>query len=418
MDSARYSHRLLGLDDDTTGQVWQNLTRGSVPAVPIADLRFTNEDLYAAAGTIAAHMIATTDDPSGILEGFHGEPISSRADEATSQRFWDQHPDHIAQPAYDEICRRFTAVHDSSGDLFAPGMPQPPVLVSAAPAYLAGPGHNTATIPAAPLLAARWSRVEVPSGDVYLSPCGRIRTTALHSAAGTSWSTAYTERATGDQLWHVTADVRTPAEITAAIHEALAASQATAPADLRYPALSGGLEPLAEADWFMDSVPGHIVWTAPDAEMASVGRTTSVSALAEGANPHWRFSGGDLQPGGQGWYIEMADRVPRPMLTAVATALTNTDPVARLARQIPQEHRVYMDIVPLEWRAAAPAGDRAAAARRRPSTARRSRPVGLCPPRRPDRSCPRPAGGHHDRHLGKARRRPRRRTARHRRALR
>ncbi|WAL76545.1 DUF317 domain-containing protein [Kitasatospora sp. YST-16] len=364
-DAARYSHRLLGLHDDATGRVWQYLTRGNVPAVPIADLRFTNDDLYAAAGTIAAYMIATTDDPSGILEGFHGEPIASRASEETVKRFWDEHPDHVVQPAYDEICRRFTAVHDSVGDLFAPGMPQPPALVSAAPAYLAGPGHTTATSPAAPLLAAGWSRVEIASGDVYLSPCGRIRTTAVHAPAGTSWNTAYTDPASGDQLWHITADVRTPAEITAAIHQALAATQAAAPADLRYPALSGGLEPLTEAGWFMDNVPGYIIWNASD-ETASVERATSASALADGANPHWVISGGDLQPGGPGWYIEMADRVPRPMLTAVAAALTNTEPVTRLARQIPQEHRADMDIVPLEWRPADSAGDRAAAARRRP----------------------------------------------------
>ncbi|MFD0405354.1 DUF317 domain-containing protein [Kitasatospora sp. NPDC127116] len=365
-DSARYSHRLLGLDDDATGLVWEDLTRGRVPAVPFEDLRFTNEDLYAAAGTIAAHMIATTDDPSGILEGFHGEPIASRANEDTTQRFWDEHPDYVTQPAYDEICRRFTAVHDVAADLFAPGMPRPPALVAAAPAYLAGPGHTTASTPAVPLLAAGWNVVEIRSGAVYLSPCGRIRTTALHTAGGTNWSTAYTDRSTGDQLWHFTADERTPAEITTAVHAALAATQATAPADLRYPALSGGLEPLAEGGWFMDTVPGHIVWTAPEGEMASVSRTVSASALAEGANPHWVVCGGDLRPGGQGWYIEMADRVPRPLLTAVATALTSTEPVARLARQIPQEHRMYMDIVQLDRRAAAPTGNRAAAARRRP----------------------------------------------------
>ena len=384
MDSARYSHRLLDLDDDATGQVWQNLTRGRVPTVPIEDLRFTNEDLYTAAGTITAHMIATTDDPSGILEGFHGEPIASRADEDTHDTHWDELADHVVQPAYDEICRRFTAAYDSTGDLFAPGMPQPPALVAASPAYLAGPGHTPDTTPAGPLLAAQWRIFEVPSGDLYLSPCGQIRTTPLQSADGTSWSTAYIDRATGDQLWHISADTRTPAEITAAIHEALAAIQATAPADLRYPALSGGLEPLADADWFMDNVPGHIIWTAPGGEMASVSRTTDASALAEGANPHWVVSGGDLQPGGQGWYIEMADRVPRPLLTAVATALTNTEPVTRLARQIPHEHRVYMDIVPLNWRAAAPTGDRAAAARRRPldsKAATASGPPSADPPR-------------------------------------
>ncbi|MFD7645093.1 DUF317 domain-containing protein [Kitasatospora sp. NPDC059795] len=366
MDSARYSHRLLGLDDHVTGQEWQNLTSGRTPAVPIADLRFTNEDLHAAAGTIAAHMIATTDDPSGILKGFYGKPISSRADEATPTRFWDQQPDDVAQPAYDEICRRFTAAHDSAADLFAPGMPRPPALVAASPAYLAGPGHTAANTPASPLLAAGWNFVDAPFGDIYLSPCGRIRTTTTsYSAGGVSWSTVYTDQSTGDRLWHFTADDRTPAEITAAVHEAMAAAQATSPADLRYPAVSGGLEPLAEADWYMDSVPGHIIWIAPD-EMASVSRTISASALAEGASPHWVVCGGDLQPGGQGWYIEMADRAPRPLLTAVAAALTSTEPVARLARQIPPEHRVYMDIAPLKQRTAAATGtDRAAAARHR-----------------------------------------------------
>ncbi|MFD9592556.1 DUF317 domain-containing protein [Kitasatospora sp. NPDC059973] len=386
MDSARYSHQLLGLDDAPAGQVWQHQTRGRVPAVPIADLRFTNEDLYAAAGTIAAHMIATTDDPSGILEGCYGEPIASRANEDTPQRHWDQHPDHVAQPAYDEICRRFTAAYDSAGDFFAPGMPQPPALVAATPAYLAGPGHTAASTPAHPLLAAGWAHTDTPFNDMYTSPCGQIRTTELYEAGSASWSTVYTDRATGDQLWHFTADERTPVEITTAVHAALATAQATAPADLRYPALSGGLEPLAEADWFMDSVPGHIVWTAPGGEMASIGRTTSTAALADGANPHWRVSGGDLQPGGQGWYIEMADRAPRLLLTAVAAALASTEPVARLARQIPHEHRVYMDIVPLEWQTTPTQGDRAAAARRRPldgKAATTAGPQPTDPPRTP-----------------------------------
>ncbi|MFI9787295.1 DUF317 domain-containing protein [Kitasatospora sp. NPDC051984] len=380
MDSARYSHRLLGLSDtDATrhsrslfapdGAVsrpaWQRTTRGRIPNTPLDSLTFTNDDLYAAAGAITAHAIACTE-PMGVSEGFYDQPIPSRSTPDGQDVYWDDLPQHLGKPAHDEIYRRFAAVSETAGGLFAPGMPRPAPLVAAAPAYLAGPGHTAASTPATPLLAAGWNFVDAPLGDIYLSPCGRIRTTATYAAGGVSWSTVYTDPSTGDPMWHFTADDRTPAEITAAVHEALADAQATTPADLRYPALSGGLEPLAEADWFMDNVPGHIIWTAPGGETASVSRTISASAIADGANPHWMVCGGDLQPGGQGWYIEMADRVPRPLLTAVAAALTSTEPVARLARQIPPEHRLHLDTVPLEWRTAAPPADRAAAARRRP----------------------------------------------------
>ncbi|MGA5704498.1 DUF317 domain-containing protein [Peterkaempfera bronchialis] len=389
MDSARYSHRLLGLEDTATTPVWEHKTRGAVPTIRLDSLQFTNEDLYAAAGTIAAHMIVTTDDPSGILEGFHGEPITSTA--AEQGTYWDELPDHVVQPAYEEICSRFTAAYDAAGDLFAPGMPRPPALVCATPAYLAGPGHTTATAPAAPLQTAGWTLVQrTVDTETYASPCGRIRTTALTSTSGTQWSTAYVDPTTGDQLWHFVADERTPSEITTAVHTALAAAQATAPGDLRYsvPVPSGGLAPLAEAGWHMDDVPGHIIWTAPDGGTADFGQTTDALALAEGANPDWVVSAGVLDPGERaGWYIEMADRVPLPLLTAVAAALTSAEPVVRLARQIPDEHKVHMDIVPLEWRVPAPTTDRASTARRRAPDTDMTIASG---PRPPDRTRPQP----------------------------
>ncbi|MFJ4676847.1 DUF317 domain-containing protein [Kitasatospora sp. NPDC088783] len=361
MDSARYSHQLLGLTDPPLPRAWEEQTRGAVPALPLGELAFGNEDLWSAAGLVAAEMIATADVPSGILEGI-GEHIASRAVEGAR---WHDLPDHVWQPASDEVCRRFTALGDKAGQLFAPGSPRRAPLVEVAPLYLAGPGRLSARAPAAPLLAAGWQFIDTPFSDVYLSPCGRIRATALHEEGGARWHAVHIDPPTGQRVWHVTADEQTPAEITTAVHAALAAALAGAPDDLRHPALSGGLESLADAGWTMDGMPGRIVWTAPDG-MASVSRTTSAAALTDGANPNWVVSGGDRRPDGPGWSIEMSRHSPRLLLQAVSAALADPAPVARLARQIPAAHSAHLITTTLEQRPAAPAGsDRAAAARHR-----------------------------------------------------
>ncbi|QKW20650.1 DUF317 domain-containing protein [Kitasatospora sp. NA04385] len=359
MDSARYSHQLLGLTDRPHQQVWKEQTRGAVPALPLGELRFGNEDLWSAASLIAAEMIATVDDPSGILEGI-GDHIASRAVEGTR---WHDLPDHLWQSASDEICRRFTALGDKAGELFAPGSPRSAPLVEAAPPHLAGRGHLAATAPAAPLLAAGWTLADTRS-TTYVSPCGRISTTETTYANGSVWRTAYTDPSTRQPLWEFCADRQTPAEMTTAVHQALATTYATAPADLHHSTPSGGLEPLAEAGWGQDSVDGHTMWTSPDGGTAMVDHTSNLPRAQSGA-PGWLITGGDVSPDVRtGWTIEMTDLVPRPLRTALATALTRTEPVARLARQVPAAHMVDLTITPLKPRPTASV-DRATAARHR-----------------------------------------------------
>ncbi|MFB7947102.1 DUF317 domain-containing protein [Kitasatospora phosalacinea] len=378
MDSSRYVHRLLGLadadaaahshdlfDPDAVNRpVWDRVVAGAVPAVPLESLRFTNEDLYAAAGLIAAHVIASVE-ASGVSEGFYDQPIASRSTPDGESVCWENLPTPVEWPAHDEVYRRFTAVGAKAGDLFAPGMPRPAPLVEAAPAHLAGRGHLAATEPAAPLLAAGWTRADTRSTR-YVSPCGRISTRETPYVDGTVWHTIYTDPSTGTSLWEFCADRQTPAEITTAVHQALATTYATAPADLRYSTPVGGLEPLAEADWFKDSVGGHVFWTSPDGGTAMVDHTDNPS-LARGGTPGWLATGGDVSPQVRtGWTVEMTGLVPRPLRTAMATALTRTEPVARLARQVPAAHTADLTLTALKPRPAASARvDRAAAARHR-----------------------------------------------------
>nr|WP_267884961.1 DUF317 domain-containing protein [Kitasatospora phosalacinea] len=382
VDSSRYVHRLLGLSDADADAhchgmfnpeglvnrpVWDRVVDGAVPAVPLESLCFTNEDLYAAAGTVAAHVITCVEAP-GVSEGFYDQLIASRSIPDGESVCWEDLPDHIEWPAHDEIYRRFTAAGAKAAGLFAPGMPRPAPLVEAAPGHLAGPGHLAAATPAAPLLAAGWTLAATPfTRDVrYVSPCGRISTTEVARVAGAEWLTVYTDPSTNLPLWVLCADERTPAEITTAVHQALATTYATAPADLRYSTPSGGLEPLAEAGWSEDNVAGHAFWTSPDGGTAMVDRTSNL-VHAQGHAPGWLVTAGDISPGVQaGWTIEMTDRVPRSLRRALATALVRTAPVARLARQLPVEHAADLTCAPLKPRPAAFVGiGRATAARHR-----------------------------------------------------
>ncbi|MFD0561887.1 DUF317 domain-containing protein [Kitasatospora saccharophila] len=359
VDSSRYVHRLLGLSDAdadahchdmfnpeglVTHPVWDRVVDGAVPAVPLESLCFTNEDLYAAAGTVAAHVI-TCVEASGVSEGFYDQPIASRSTPDGEIICWQDLPDHIEWPAHDEVYRRFTAAGAKAVGLFAPGMPRPAPLVEAAPVHLAGPGHLAATTPAAPLLAAGWTPANTPFAR-YVSPCGRISTTEVARVAGAEWLTVYTDPSTDLPLWVLCADERTPAEITTAVHQALATTYTTAPADLRYSTPSGGLEPLAEAGWSEDNVAGHTFWTSPDGGTVMVDRTSNL-VHAQGHAPGWLVTAGDISPGVQaGWTIEMTDRVPRPLRRAVTTALVRTTPVTRLARQLPAEHTAHLTAAP------------------------------------------------------------------------
>ncbi|QKW20649.1 DUF317 domain-containing protein [Kitasatospora sp. NA04385] len=375
-DSARYVHRLLGLSDadaaahshDRFGPdgvvnrpAWDRIVGGAVPAVPLESLRFTNEDLYAAAGTVAAHVIRSIE-ADGVVAGFYDQPIAGRSTPDGESVCWGELPDHAQWPAHDEVRRRFTALGEAAGELFAPGMPRPAPLVEVAPAHLAGPGHLTASAPAAPLLAAGWTFADALFPR-YASPCGRFRADEIPTANGTGWLTVCTDPATGKPLWILDADERTPAEITTAVHQALAAP-GTARTNLRY---SSWREPLAQAGWSQDSEAGHVFWSPPGDRTAMIDYTSDL-VHTPGSTPGWLVTGGDIGPDVQaGWTIEMTDRAPRPLKTALATALTRTTPVARLARQVPAEHAKHLTLTPLKPRPAAPAViiSRAAAARHR-----------------------------------------------------
>ncbi|MFJ7278329.1 DUF317 domain-containing protein [Kitasatospora sp. NPDC098663] len=332
---------------------------------PLRELAFTNDDLHSAAGIVAASQIAWVD-PSGLADSMHDLPIYSTTNDGIA-RSWGSLPEEEYEQALRDVQKLLDQAGDRTARLFTPpSRPTPLALVG--PAYLAGPGHDQGAA-AKPLLDNGW-KVERDAGTtVYTRPCRRLRAEADTDSTGTTWTTSAHYLVSGGEIWRATADSRTPLEIVTALHAALATSLATSPGELFRPTNPStlGLAPLIAGGWHdAYSGPHHISWTAPGTEMASVTRSTDPARLAAGENPEWIVSGGTLGPGTkEGWYLQMSEHIPAPLLKAVADGLVDSTPVARLGRDLTSEHLVYLDVRPLDTRRPSGTSERRLAARAR-----------------------------------------------------
>jgi len=347
MDAAHRTEALVGLPPTDTGPSWREPAAVEISTdLALTRLCFTNADLYAAATAACERQILWTEDRSAVTEAMDDERLHS-----SDTVLWKDLDPTTREQADQEVLDLCSTLAYQAHTLFTPQhQPNPAPLVAVAPLYLAGPGHSPAAA-AAPLHAAGWSLVDrTAQASHYSSPCGRLHATAWTTPSGTAWSTSCHELLSGSERWRANIDMNTPPEITAAFHTALVTTLTASPTELfdQTAVPDTGLAPLADAGWFHDEVPGHIVWTEPDAAVASVTRTTDPGLLAAGASTNWVISGGSPETGSRaGWYAELSAHIPAPLLSAVTTALTSPEPVARLGRQVPAAHLPFLDITPL-----------------------------------------------------------------------
>ncbi|GJF32674.1 hypothetical protein KNE206_53740 [Kitasatospora sp. NE20-6] len=342
------------------------------PTTPLAELPFTNTDLYSAATHACTQQLTWAGDAaSDIWEILEDRFIPSTLDHPHSARTWgslnEEQREDIEQAVY-PLLHEATERADT---LFATPL-RPAPLVEVAPMFLAGPGHHHAHAPARPLQEAAWRRAQHGNVTIYSSPCGRLHTTACTTGSGTAWTTSAHALLSNTTLWQATFEPRTPPEIVTALHTALLDTLKTRPSALFavHGHLDGtGLEPLRAAHWHdAHATARHIELTHPEGDMATVWRVTDRPALEAGDSPDWHISAGSTEPPQQeGWMAQFTPTIPPQLMGAVTTALTDPTPVERFGRDLTDEHRVHLDITPLT-----PAGDRTASAVR--TTAARHRP--------------------------------------------
>ncbi|MCG6497002.1 DUF317 domain-containing protein [Kitasatospora sp. A2-31] len=321
-------------------------TASKKPTPPLTtalnELTFTIDDLKDAAAHAAAMQINWVD-PSGLADTLHDRPIAAAADGTGPT--WGSLPDAQREQAFREVDRLLTRAAERTTELFAADFrPAPLALVS--PVYLAGPGHDR-TAAAKPLTDRGWTTEEHGDITVYTSPCRRLRAQSTTDDNGTTWTASFNSLLSGEEVWRASADRRTPPEIVAALHTALAAS----PGELVRPSgnAEDGLAPVIAAGWHDTSTREHLMWDAPDAEVASVYRCTAPAGqMFAGESRAWQISTGKLGPGEvEGWSIEMSENIPAPLLEAVTAAMTDPAPVARLGRDLTPEHLVDLVVRPL-----------------------------------------------------------------------
>ncbi|WP_030458896.1 DUF317 domain-containing protein [Kitasatospora sp. NRRL B-11411] len=322
------------------------------------ELSFTMDDLKDAAACVAASQINAMVNRGWIAEALHDLPVGDG-----TKWTWGSLPEAQHQQALQRIDRLLAGAVERIPELFAPDF-RPAPLALVAPVYLAGPGHDR-TSTAKPLTDRGWTIEKQGNTTVYTSPCRRLRAESTADATGTSWTASFNYPPSGEEVWRVTADRRTPPEIVTALHTALAAS----PGELIRPVgnAEDGLVPIIAAGWHDNSTREHLMWDAPDAEMASVYRCTAPAGqMFVGESRDWQISGGKLGPGEvEGWTIEMSENIPAPLLEAVTAAMADPAPVARLGRDLTSEHLLYLDVRPLAPTAASGPSARALAARTR-----------------------------------------------------
>ncbi|MFE2722821.1 DUF317 domain-containing protein [Kitasatospora sp. NPDC059327] len=334
-------------------------SRKSTPpfSAKLSEIGFTLGDLEDAA-TYAAGARINAVDLSALAEALHDRPVGDG-----TKWTWGSLPEAQHQQALHEIDLLLAVAAERTPELFAPDF-RPAPLALVAPAYLAGPGHDR-TSAAEPLTDRGWTTEKQGDTTVYTSPCRQLRAQSTTDHTGTSWTASFNYLPSGEEVWQVTADPRTPPEIVTALHAALAAN----PGELVRPARTAedGLVPIIAAGWHDNSTREHLVWDEPDIGMASVYRCTAPAGqLFVGESRAWQISGGKLHPGEvEGWTIEMSESIPAPLLEAVTAAMADPAPVARLGRDLTSEHLQYLDIRPLAPQAPAGPSARALAARTR-----------------------------------------------------
>ncbi|MGW2397065.1 DUF317 domain-containing protein [Kitasatospora sp. NPDC001664] len=324
----------------------------------LGELSFTIDDLKDAAACVAASQINAMVNRGWIAEALHDLPVGDG-----TKWTWGSLPEAKRQQALQRIDRLLAGAVERIPELFAPDF-RPAPLALVAPVYLAGPGHDR-TSAAKPLTDRGWITEKQGDTTVYTSPCRRLSAQSTTDHTGTSWTASFNYLPSGEEVWQVTADPRTPPEIVTALHTTLAAS----PGELVRPAgnAEDGLVPIIAAGWHDNSTREHLRWDALDTGMASVYRCTAPAGqLFVGESRAWQISGGKLGPGEvEGWTIEMSENIPAPLLAAVTTAMTDPAPVARLGRDLAFEHLQYLDVRPLVPRGPAGPSARALAARTR-----------------------------------------------------
>ncbi|MEU4113234.1 DUF317 domain-containing protein [Kitasatospora sp. NPDC028055] len=324
----------------------------------LGELSFTMDDLKDAAACVAASQINAMVNRGWIAEALHDLPVGDG-----TEWTWGSLPKAQHQQALQRIDRLLGGAVERIPELFAPDF-RPAPLALVAPVYLAGPGHDR-TSAAKPLTDRGWSTEKQGATTVYTSPCRRLRAMSTSDETGTSWTSSFDDPLSGEEVWRVTADRRTPPEIVTALNTALAAG----PSELIRPAglTEDGLGPIIDAGWHDNSTREHLMWGASDAEMASVYRCTAPAGqMFVGESRAWQISGGKLGPGEvEGWTIEMSEGIPAPLLEAVTAAMADPAPVARLGRDLTPEHLLYLDVRPLVPKAPPGPSLRALAARTR-----------------------------------------------------
>ncbi|WP_308431121.1 DUF317 domain-containing protein [Kitasatospora griseola] len=319
----------------------------------LSELPFNISDLKDAAAYAAAAQINGTD-LSGIAEALHDRPVG----DGTTWT-WGSLPTAQHEQALHAIDRLLTGAAARTPELFAPDV-RPAPLAIVAPVYLAGPGHDR-TAAAKPLTDRGWTTEKQGPTTVYTSPCRRLRAQSTTDDTGTSWTASFNYLLSGEEVWRVTADPRTPPEIVTALHTALAAS----PSELIRTAgnAEDGLVPIISAGWHDNSTREHLIWDAPGGEMASVYRCTAPAGqMFVGESRAWQISGGSEA---EGWTIEMSENIPAPLLEAVTAATADPTPVARLGRDLTSEHLLCLDVRPLVPKAPPGPSARSLAARTR-----------------------------------------------------
>ncbi|MGW3185728.1 DUF317 domain-containing protein [Kitasatospora sp. NPDC001119] len=366
VDAARRAPVLFGREPET-GSAPRRTSRLPTPQVetPLRDLWFTNDDLRVAAAWVSERRMCW--DSSTLSDAMRDQIIPSTADHA-EPRTWGTLPKQQREEANRRTEKLINDAAERAALLFErPSGPEPLALVG--PLYLAGPGHHSRDLAAAPLRDRGWTVTQEPDGaTVYTSPCAQVSARARTDSTGTVWTTAQCQAGLGEERWWSSADNRTPPEVVAALHEALAATLASRPDNLLCPTFPNveALDHVIASGWD-NSVSRRrlLCWTAPDGEMASISRWMK----PDHQESDWVISGGALGPGRkEGWYLKMPADVPMELLAGVTKALTDPTPVARLGRDLASEHLVYLDVRPLETRHRSTSPARMAAARARSVT--------------------------------------------------
>lgn len=257
--------------------------------------------------------------------------------------------------------------------------------VLVAPRYLAG---TTGTDPVAPLLNAApgWSRALVGPDPYYASSCQRLRAARRDS----EWTFTYAADPLGMPDWSAHFDRTTPDEVLAPFTERLIDGMDTYFADhLSGGPLHTGQTPasiFAEHGWepLRGTRPSRTL--APDEHAAFHIRTSHADdsdELRHRGAATWKITAYPDPVSRPTWAAHFTGHTPQPLMTAVALAVADPEPVARPAHRIPEGHRDLVGLRPAAHAA------RAAAAQVRSRFSAATQPTRESPP--PPSAAPTPS---------------------------